>query len=116
MRRAAVALAVLLAAGGAQAAERRCGWLHNPTPGNWWLTDRVGQWVLSTQGGYEAGGMESLPDMTVGGWVATNGSYGYGCACLRVEVEGAGSRIVRVLRAEPLPLSRCRNDRSLPRP
>jgi hypothetical protein len=34
----------------ANAAETRCGWLQNPTPANWWLTDRDGTWTISAQG------------------------------------------------------------------
>ena len=27
-------------------AERRCGWLSNPTPANYWLSDRDGEWTI----------------------------------------------------------------------
>ena len=27
-------------------AETRCGWVVNPTPGNWWLNDRDGSWIF----------------------------------------------------------------------
>jgi hypothetical protein len=27
--------------------EKRCGWLVNPTPANWWLVDRAGQWTVT---------------------------------------------------------------------
>lgn len=40
----------LSAAGVAQPLETRCGWFHNPTPNNATLTDRDGEWVVSTQG------------------------------------------------------------------
>jgi hypothetical protein len=113
MRR--LALLLLLAAGGAEAAERRCGWFVNPTPGNMWLEDRDGLWVLGAQGGHQAEGTDRLPDMARGGWVATNGSYGHGCACLVVETDRTERLILRLHAAEPLPLSRCRTDRSLPR-
>ena len=72
----------------APASERRCGWLHNPTPANWWLVDRDGEWLLGAQGGYQAPGMDEMPDMTSAGWVETNGHYGHGCACMDVTVEG----------------------------
>ena len=68
----------------AMATERRCGWLDNPTPGNFSLRDRGGEWVLGVQGGHEAHGFDSMPDITTAGWVETNGHYGYGCACLTV--------------------------------
>ena len=116
MRPALLALALLLGASAAgNGAERRCGWLFNPTPANWWLTDRDGQWILSEQGGYHAPGLDEMPDMARGGWVSTNvGSYGYGCACLEVILDRKHGKIARLIGAEQLPLSRCRSDRALP--
>lgn len=97
-------------------AERRCGWLSNPTPANYWLTDRDGEWTISAQGGYHAEGWDEMPDMTTRGWVGTNGSYGYGCACLTVRTNRANMRITRIYSATPVPLRQCRNDRTLRRP
>lgn len=97
-------------------AERRCGWLSNPTPANYWLTDRDGQWIISSQGGYHAEGWDEMPDMTTRSWVGTNGSYGYGCACLTVTTDRRTSRIRRIFSATPVPLRQCRNDRTLRRP
>ena len=51
-----VALALLRPA----LAEERCGWLENPTPGNWWLKDARGLWIISAQGGPYADGVEKL--------------------------------------------------------
>jgi hypothetical protein len=96
--------------------ERRCGWLANPTPANWWLTDRHGEWLIGAQGGYQAPGMDEMPDMTRRGWVRTNGHYGHGCACMDVTVDRAERRITRIVRAIPVPLRQCRADRRLPRP
>ena len=111
-----VAMVMTLAAVPAQAApERRCGWLVNPTPAKWWLRDRDGEWVLSVQGREPVAGMDTVPDMTTRGWVATNGSYGYGCACLTLET-APGRQVLRVLAADPLPIARCRADRALPPP
>ena len=50
----AALVAALLAA--APAPERRCGWLQNPTPANYWLIDRDGEWTIGAQGGYQAPG------------------------------------------------------------
>lgn len=97
------------------ATERRCGWLDNPTPGNYWLTDRQGEWLLSAQGGYQAPGLDRVPDMTTRGWVETNGNYGYGCACMNVSTNARSRRITRVVSATPVPISQCRNDRRLRR-
>ena len=112
-------LAMLLAATAAQTpagAERRCGWLANPTPGNYWLTDRQGEWTLSAQGGYQAPGMDEMPDMTTRGWAETNGHYGHGCACMRVTTDARTRRITRIFSARPVPLRQCGADPRLPRP
>lgn len=104
-------------AGAAPAEEaRRCGWLSNPTPGNWWLTDRDGQWVLGTQGGEQAPGLDETPDMSTAGWVETNGHYGYGCACMTMTHDPATRRVTRIADVEPKPLGQCRADRALPPP
>lgn len=107
--------AAALAAAPQSGIERRCGWLDNPTPANWWLTDRDGEWSIGSQGGYQAPGMENMQDMSARGWVRTNGYYGYGCACLDVRVDRADRRITSIVRATPLPLRQCRADRRLPR-
>ncbi len=49
-------LSVSSVATGAQAAENRCGYIENPTPGNWWLTDADASWTIGTQGS------DSYPD------------------------------------------------------
>lgn len=112
---ALAASTIALPAFAQRAPERRCGWLQNPTPANYWLVDRDGEWTLSAQGGYQAPGMdEHLVDMTTRGWVRTNGSYGYGCACMRVTTDRRSGRITRLFSATPVPLRQCRADRRLP--
>jgi hypothetical protein len=96
--------------------ENRCGWLVNPTPANYELVDREGRWLLSSQGGYQAPGIDDMPDMTVAGWVSDNGSYGHGCACLKVTTNKRSMKITRLLSSRALPLARCTADRTLPRP
>lgn len=99
------------------ARETRCGWLHNPTPANWWLVDRDGEWVIGMQGGYQAPGLDDLPDLTVSRWVVTNGSaYGYGCACLSVSVDRKARRITRIHSVRQQAIGVCRADRKLPPP
>ncbi|APR76776.1 Putative exported protein precursor [Minicystis rosea] len=92
--------------------ERRCGWVDNPTPANWWLTDRDGTWDIGIQGGYQAKG--DLPDFGAK-WVETNGHHGYGCACMDVEVDRAAKRVIEVHAVTVLPIERCRKDKALPR-
>ena len=99
-----------------QSAERRCGWVENPTPANWWLRDREAEWTLSTMGGDQAPGQDAMPDMSTRGWVKTNGGYGYGCGCMVVEVDRTAHRITRLISAIPVPLARCRADHTLPKP
>jgi hypothetical protein len=94
---------------------RRCGWLSNPTPGNWWLTDSENQWILGTQGADQAPGMDEMPDMSTAGWVETNGHYGYGCACMTIASDSEG-KVTRMADASPKPLKQCRADKTLPKP
>ncbi|WAL85030.1 DUF4087 domain-containing protein [Pandoraea sp. XJJ-1] len=121
-RRVAPALAVcLLMALSAHAVssnrENRCGWLQNPTPGNWWLDDKDGSWTLSVMGEPPVPGFDEIPDMSTKGWVVTNaGSHGYGCACVDMEVERGTGKVVRIFAAKPLSLKRCKADRALPAP
>ena len=97
--------------------ENRCGWIQNPTPGNLWLDDSQGSWLLSTQGGEdEALGMENISDFSEREFVATNGNYGYACACMKVETDSAAKRIVAVYSFKQLALAKCENDASLPSP
>lgn len=93
-----------------------CGWIQNPTPANWWITDRFGQWVMGTQGGEQVHGMDVIPDLTAKQWVATNGSYGYGCGCLTATVDRKGMRIERIHAFKQKPLAVCRADPRLREP
>ena len=124
-RAAAIAalLAPLAAGAPAQAApkklagEMRCGWLQNPSPGNWWLFDSAGEWTVAMQGGFQAAGLDDVPDLTERDWVVTNGSsYGYGCVCLRVQTDPKARRITRIHSVKQQALKTCRADRKLPKP
>ncbi|MFD3265692.1 DUF4087 domain-containing protein [Phenylobacterium ferrooxidans] len=119
----AAVLAPLVAGAPAQAApkklagETRCGWLQNPSPGNWWLFDSAGEWTIAMQGGFQARGLDDVPDLTERDWVVTNGSsYGYGCVCLRVQTDPKERRITRIHTVKQQPLKTCRADRKLPKP
>jgi hypothetical protein len=110
----ALLIVALVLAAPSPGIERRCGWLHNPTPANWWLVDNDGEWLIGAQGGYQAPGMDRMPDMTTLGWVRTNGNYGHGCACMDVAVDRASRRVTRIEMARPQPLRDCRTDPHLP--
>ena len=97
----------------AQGYQRRCGWMDNPTPQNFWLVDREGEWTISTMGEEPAEG-PGLPDFGKH-WVKTNGSYGYGCACMEAKVDANAKRIVSYRKVEVLPLKKCRSDPRLPK-
>lgn len=97
-----------------KANETRCGWLHNPTPANWWLIDKDGRWIISAQGGYQAQGMDNLPNFDDQEYVKTNGYHGYGCACLDVVTNKRQSKIVSIQGGQQLPLNTCRTDPALP--
>lgn len=118
MRRLLV-LSMLLAAVGTSAAAappQRCGWIANPTPANWWLNDRDGEWIISVQGGYQAPGVD-LPDFTVHDWVVTNaGDHGYGCACLTGLFDKKTMQVTRIDRVRQRTLKQCKADKALKRP
>ena len=106
----------LLAAGIVNAGpgfENRCGWVNNPTPGNWDLTDKDGTWIIGAQGGAQAEG--DLPEFPedVSHWKKTNGSHGYGCACLSVKVDRGEKRVLQIESGKVLPLKQCRMDSTL---
>jgi hypothetical protein len=91
--------------------ETRCGWFSNPTPANASLYDRDGEWIIAVQGGYQAEG--DWPDFSAKQWIETNVHYGYGCACLRVQVDRATERVIKIESSRPRPLSACRRDKAL---
>jgi hypothetical protein len=95
------------------AIETRCGWLDNPTPANWYLTDADGVWTLGVQGGYQAPGWENVSEFT-DDWVHTNGNYGYTCACLEVTVDPVTWQVDQIYGGQQIPLSRCEQDSALP--
>jgi Protein of unknown function (DUF4087) len=90
-----------------------CGWIDNPTPANWWLTDKFGNWTISAQGGHHADG-EAMPDFGAN-WVKTNGSYGYGCACLNAHVSRSTWTVNRVSSVKVQKLNVCQTDPNIPR-
>jgi hypothetical protein len=104
--------ALKIAAG--QRFETRCGWFVNPTPANAWLNDRHGEWIIGVQGGHQAEG--DWPEFGPGQWVETNGSYGYGCACMNVRVDRKSRKVLEIKSAYARPLAACRKDRSLRKP
>jgi hypothetical protein len=96
--------------------QKLCGWIENPTPANWWLDDRNGQWIISVQGDYEAEGIDKLPDFGEKNWVATNGSHGYGCACLKARVDKDKRRVTTIEDVSVEALDVCRADKHLKEP
>ena len=116
MRLALLCCAALQLPPGAQAAGpvTRCGWFENPTPANVTLTDRDGEWLIGMQGGHQADG--DWPRFRKSEWVATNGSYGHGCACLKVIADPKTREVKQIVSAKARPLKACREDRALKEP
>lgn len=113
----ATVLALAAVSTAAEAAETRCGWLQNPTPGNWWLNDADGSWTMMTQGSdYELDGMDRIPDISEGDYVRTDGNYGYACACLKVDTDEDEGRILAIYSFRQLPIAQCANDEALSAP
>ncbi len=112
----AVAAGILSAtdASASRKGELRCGILTNPTPANWWLTDSDGEWTIGVQGGYQAEGLENMPEaLFEDGWVRTNGYYGYRCACLRVSTDTQTMRVTHVHSGFGKPMRACDGDKAL---
>jgi hypothetical protein len=95
------------------ASEMRCGWFSNPTPANASLYDADAEWIVAVQGGHQAEG--DWPNFGPNQWVKTNGNYGYGCACLRVQVDQSIHHVIQIESSKARPLSACRSDRKLKR-
>lgn len=91
----------------------RCGWLDNPTPGNFSLRDRDGEWVLAEQGGYEARGMDLIPDLSGNEFVEINGPHGYACACIQASVDVETHRVLEIKRVKQRLLKVCLGDPGL---
>lgn len=98
---------------GAMLSETRCGWFSNPTPANASLYDREAEWIIGVQGGHQADG--DWPEFGSGQWVKTNGNYGYGCACMRVQTNSKTHEVSVIESAQARALSACRNDAALKR-
>jgi Protein of unknown function (DUF4087) len=117
MHRSLLVAAALIAAPAAYA-ETRCGWYHNPTPGNVFLEDADGQWWISTQGNAPAPGFEDAYTtafdnrlrIDYGGEITQR--YGFSCAC----AEGAfqAGEVLSISRLREIPLARCEGDPKLP--
>ena len=110
---ASAALASVDQPGAAQTArQQRCGWFDNPSPQNATLIDRDGTWSISVQGGEAAKG--KWPRFSDKQWVKTGaGSYGYGCACLSVQVDAQALQIKQIHAANVKPVSVCRSDKAI---
>lgn len=121
-RLAAIVAMSLIAITPAIAAETRCGWYMNPTPGNLWLMDKDATWTITSQGdadGEGAKGIDNAPEFDEKQFVETNNpgsGYGYGCACMSVTVDRPEERITEIFSGEIKPLSVCKADKSLPSP
>jgi len=93
--------------------ETRCGWLDNPTPANFRFYDKDGEWTIGEQGGYQVKDFD-MPVFKRGQWInGPNGSYGYGCACLRMTVDYETRRVLEIRKTYAKPLSACRKDSAL---
>jgi hypothetical protein len=96
--------------------QTRCGWIANPTPANWWLNDKAGEWTISEQGGYQATGAD-LPDFSTHDWVVTNaGDHGYGCACLTATYDSKAMRVIDIKSVKQRTLRQCNVDKGLKAP
>lgn len=93
-------------------AEKRCGWLENPSPANLWLIDSESEWTISIQGrGFiNEDSIEKMPSIEENEFVRTNGNYGFSCVCLNVKTDREKTEILDVYDGKQLPLKKCLED------
>lgn len=96
-------------------AEKRCGWLDNPSPANLWLIDADSDWTISTQGGKFASDetIDNMPEIDDKEFVRRNGHYGFSCVCLNVKTDKEKSEILEVYSGQQLFLKQCLEDPKL---
>jgi hypothetical protein len=105
------------------AAETRCGWYHNPGPGNVILEDADGQWWLSRQGSAPSPGFEEAYTpafdnrlrLDPAGQVTQR--YGSSCACAEGRFDGSRPQddaVLAITSLTEIPLARCQADPNLP--
>ncbi|PWQ97750.1 DUF4087 domain-containing protein [Leucothrix pacifica] len=100
----------------ASAAEYRCGWIENPGPATWWITDKDARWEISTPGGYSvaAQSIDNLPNVIPNEYVRVNGIYGYSCGCLSVDTDKQNKRIVSIQsKGKQVFLKQCLEDKAI---
>jgi hypothetical protein len=95
--------------------ENRCGWVVNPTPGNWRLTDAQATWIIATQGRDDDPGMDKVGDIAAGDYVKTNGLYGHACGCMRGWFDKGQTKVVQILSFTQKPIAACTSDPRLPK-
>lgn len=109
-----LAALTLISLNAAAATQNRCGYIENPTPGNYSLIDSAGEWIIAVQGGHQAEGNVAAPrsanDPEV---VLTNGNYGYWCGCVTATVDAQEKKILKIKASRMLALKTCLQDRKL---
>ena len=93
--------------------ETRCGWFSNPTPSNFSLFDRDGEWIIGVQGGYQVTNDWNWPAFSPEQWVKTNLDYGYGCVCMQMKVNSKTHEVLAIKHTRVQSLAKCRDDRAL---
>ena len=113
----ALSIAAVNPASASEKTQKLCGWIVNSTPANWWLTDGRGNWIIGVQGGHKAEG--DPPDVDRDDrrlWFKTQASgYGHGCGCMDAVVDAGEKTVVKIVKAQALPLAACRRDTALPK-
>lgn len=95
--------------------QKRCGWMSNPSPGNLWLNDQDGTWVIWRQGDYRAKGdikMTVRDDQ----FVDINFSYGFYCGCITGTFDSNTSEVKTIKSSEVKLLKDCLKDPNVPLP
>lgn len=97
-------------------AEYRCGWLDNPEPGHFQLTDKEAVWTISKREAYRIpdASLKKLPARDENQFIRTNGSFGYSCSCLSVTTDTVSRRIKSInFKGKQVLLKRCLEDKTI---
>lgn len=94
-----------------------CGWLVHPADRTYSLIESGTTWSIQKPDDFSsAAGWQGGPEFATDKWIATDGPYGYGCACLNI-IKSVGARMVtRYEGGRAMPLAWCRSEPGLKEP
>lgn len=110
-------IVLLLTLNGCEKKQKACGWFDNPTPANYSLIHKNGEWILGMQGGFQYDTDDKYgnwwPQFKEEEFVKTNYNYGYGCVCLEATIDKKTNHVKRIFSTQVKPLKFCIENETL---